>query len=201
MFPWPFFPRSNFPPPFIFAYHSELREYYREWRTGFSVQASVVMSGVCCWKNASFIHHYLLRNLQFISRFFRIFFWGIKISLLLSDIIMMMMMRCDADDRHQDNGGGWGFFWRPPRDKFDGHVFIFPRLSLFFGLWNRCLGHNDAPRIRWLISGRIGVVVGTPLPRFSHGSAITTPQSFRSSTEDGKTHRTDCACCVDLLNQ
>lgn len=41
---------------------------------------------------------------------FRIFFWGIKISLLLSDIIMMMMMRCDADDRHQDNGGGWGFF-------------------------------------------------------------------------------------------
>lgn len=58
----------------------------------------------------------IIYSTLFITKFaiyfevFRIFFWGIKISLLLSDIIMMMMMRCDADDRHQDNGGGWGFF-------------------------------------------------------------------------------------------
>lgn len=85
-----------------------------------------------------------------------------------------------------------GIFWGP-RDKFDGHVFIFP-LSLF-GLSNRCLGHNDAPRIRirWLIwsyrcccrysSGTV-----------SHGSAITTPQSFRSTGRKNWQPRTDWLC-------
>lgn len=97
-----------------------------------------------------------------------------------------MRSRSDAGDRGTD--------------KFDEHVFIyFSHTKYHFPvphqLRNRCPGHNDAPRIRWLISG-VAVVVVLPrevlalFPVLYTVSAITTPLPRRKNnngrgTRDG----------------
>lgn len=82
-------------------------------------------------------------------------------------------------------------------DKFDEHVFIyFSHTKYHFPvphqLRNRCPGHNDAPRIRWLISG-VAVVVARGVlalfPVLYTVSAITTPHPRRKNnngTRDGE---------------